>query len=327
MSGGDLVIFKLDAARSALAEAKTLQDTKQILDIAGAAETYAKRQKLGDEAIGYAHAIKVEALRRLGEMLKDSPRNEGAKGIGTSAVPKENRTPTLNDLGIDKKTSSIAQKMADLPADHFEQVKAGHVAVTKALRDAERIRRRADKIETLNTVTPLDGMPRYPVLYCDPPWRYEHVETESRAIENQYPTMALDEICALPVGGIAHDDSILFLWATSPKLHEAMRVLDSWGFVYRTCAVWDKELIGMGYYFRQQHELLLVATRGALPTPQPADRPSSVIRERRGKHSAKPDVVYDVIERMYPELRKVELFARRPRDGWASWGSEVAAAA
>lgn len=161
------------------------------------------------------------------------------------------------------------------------------------------------------------------LLYVDPPWRYEHVETENRAIENQYPTMSLDAICALPVP--AADDSVLFLWATSPKLDEAMRVISAWRFVYRTCAVWDKEIIGMGYYFRQQHELLLVAARGSLPVPEPSTRPSSVIRSRRGRHSEKPDEVYELLEAMYPEFAepdRVELFARKAREGWSSWSNE-----
>jgi N6-adenosine-specific RNA methylase IME4 len=167
----------------------------------------------------------------------------------------------------------------------------------------------------------------YRLLYVDPPWRYEHVETENRAIENQYPTMGLDEIAALDVP--AADDAVLFLWATSPKLDEAMRVIEAWRFVYRTCAVWDKELIGMGYYFRQQHELLLVAARGSLPVPEPSARPSSVIRSRRGQHSVKPVEVYEILEAMYPDftaLDRVELFARSLRDGWAAWGNEEAVA-
>lgn len=165
------------------------------------------------------------------------------------------------------------------------------------------------------------------LLYADPPWRYEHVETESRAIENQYPTMDLDAICALDVP--AADDAVLFLWATSPKLAEAMQVIEAWRFTYRTCAVWDKEVIGMGYYFRQQHELLLVAARGTLPVPEPSTRPSSVIRARRGKHSEKPAEGYDLLEAMYPtftEVDRVELFARHKRAGWATWGNEEAVA-
>lgn len=167
---------------------------------------------------------------------------------------------------------------------------------------------------------------RYPVLYVDPPWRYEHVKTESRAIENQYPTMSLDEIKALPIDDVAFDDCVMFMWATSPKLAEAFEVLKAWNFSYRTCAVWDKQKIGMGYYFRQQHELLLVAVRGEPPAPAPADRPSSVFSYPRGKHSAKPVEVYEVIEAMYPTLPKLELFSRSKREGWGAWGNQVEAA-
>ena len=161
-------------------------------------------------------------------------------------------------------------------------------------------------------------------IYADPPWRYEHVKTDSRAIENQYPTESLDAICAMPVANLTTDDAVLFLWATSPKLAEAMRVIDAWGFTYRTCAVWDKDQIGMGYYFRQQHELLLVAVKGEPPLPAVDARPASVIHAPRGEHSAKPAVFYEVIERMYPTFPKIELFARTAREGWAAWGNQAA---
>jgi N6-adenosine-specific RNA methylase IME4 len=164
---------------------------------------------------------------------------------------------------------------------------------------------------------------KYSVVYADPPWRYEFCESDTREIENQYPTMALSEICELPIGDICTEDCTLLMWATSPKLAESMEVLTAWGFTYRTCAVWDKEIIGMGYYFRQQHELLLVATKGKPTVPDPECRPSSVIRSRREQHSKKPDKVYELIENMYPTAPKIELFARQTRDGWACWGNEV----
>ncbi len=91
-------------------------------------------------------------------------------------------------------------------------------------------------------------------------------------------------------------------------------------------SVWDKKKIGMGYYFRQQHELLLIATRGDIPAPSPADRPSSVLSYERGEHSSKPHEVYGIIEAMYPGLAKIELFCRTPQEGWAVWGNQSDAA-
>ena len=186
---------------------------------------------------------------------------------------------------------------------------------------------RAERIERINQISagnaPVTGaLGRFPVIYADPPWRYEHVKTDSRAIENQYPTMDLEAICALPVRDIATDDAVLFVWATSPKLAEAMRVIEAWGFSYRTCAAWVKNKIGMGYYFRQRHELLLVATRGALPVPQPSNRQDSVVEAPVGEHSAKPAIFAELIERMYPEHKRIELFCRSPRPGWEAWGNQ-----
>lgn len=159
----------------------------------------------------------------------------------------------------------------------------------------------------------------FDLIYADPPWRYEHCKTDSRKIENQYPTMSLQEICQIEIPSFS--DCILFLWATSPKLAESLEVIKSWGFVYRTCAVWDKKLIGMGYYFRQQHELLLVATKGQPGTPDPKHRISSIFQCKRGTHSRKPDHFYGIIERMYPDKKRLELFARQKRLGWSSWGN------
>ena len=87
-----------------------------------------------------------------------------------------------------------------------------------------------------------------------------------------------------------------------------------------------KDKIGLGFFIRGQHELLLIATRGDMPSPLPANRPPSVIAAPRREHSRKPDEAYELIEGMYPELPKIELFARSTREGWAAWGNEVATA-
>lgn len=199
----------------------------------------------------------------------------------------------------------------------------------KEIRERKTKRRREKRLERIIQISAgnasLDLAQRYPVIYIDPPWRYDFSETDERAIENQYPTMTIEDICALPVQNIVTDDAVLFLWATSPKLVEALKVIEAWGFTYRTHAIWHKPQIGMGYYFRQQHELLLVATRGNIPAPLPADRPGSVITADRTSHSTKPVAFAEVIERMYPTLPKLELFSRAPRAGWAAWGNQSAA--
>lgn len=161
----------------------------------------------------------------------------------------------------------------------------------------------------------------YQVIYADPPWRYDFSRSESREIENQYPTMTVEEICALDIP--SSTNAVLYLWATAPKLPEALRVMEAWGFTYKSCMVWDKEILGMGYWFRGQHELLLVGVKGKMSPPAGALRVSSVLRERRGKHSAKPARFRELIASWFPNKPKLELFARVKPDGWDTWGNEV----
>lgn len=170
-----------------------------------------------------------------------------------------------------------------------------------------------------NSLSTLNG--QFNVIYADPPWRYSFSKSKSRKIENQYPTMSLNEIKALKIP--AAENAVLILWATAPKIIEALEVMKAWGFKYKTQAVWDKEIIGMGYWFRGQHEIILIGTKGKFSPPKPKDRISSVIKHRRGRHSAKPKELYTVIEKMFPDGRYLELFAREPRDGWTTWGNEV----
>lgn len=130
-------------------------------------------------------------------------------------------------------------------------------------------------------------MNAFSVILCDCPWKYEFSETKSRAIENKYTTMDVQQLCDLGAGlkaKVFAKDAAIFFWATAPKLPEALRVLKAWGFEYKTNAVWDKVKMGMGYYFRGQHEHLLVGTRGNIPAPPEQDRVPSVIREARTGH-------------------------------------------
>jgi len=163
---------------------------------------------------------------------------------------------------------------------------------------------------------------QYQIILADPPWRYDFSRSDSRQVENQYETMTPAEIMALPVQSITAQKATLFLWTTSPKLDIGINVLKAWGFEYKTCGIWVKDKIGMGYYFRQQHEIVLVGTKGNPPVAAPATRPSSVFDGRREQHSKKPAILHRYIERMYPGRTKIELFARAGVGGWDTWGNE-----
>jgi site-specific DNA-methyltransferase (adenine-specific) len=162
---------------------------------------------------------------------------------------------------------------------------------------------------------------KYQVIYADPPWRYDFSKSDSRQIENQYPTMSVEDICALNIP--SDENAVLYLWATAPKLLEALAVMKAWGFVYKTQAIWNKKLLGMGYWFRGQHEILLVGTRGKVSPPSHSLRVGSVFSIARNKHSKKPDEISKLIAAWFPHATKVELFARAQSEGWDVWGNEV----
>lgn len=162
---------------------------------------------------------------------------------------------------------------------------------------------------------------KYSIIYADPPWRYDFSKDNADKIENHYPTMTVEDICKLPIPSA--ENSVLYLWATAPKLIEALMVMKAWGYTYKTQAVWDKKSIGMGYWFRGQHEILLIGVKGKFSPPSSQFRVPSVYSEKKTKHSKKPEYFRDLISKTFYGFSKIELFARQHADGWDCWGNEV----
>ena len=234
-------------------------------------------------------------------------------------------------IGKDGVSQPARKPIRTAYVDPTPEGKREALGVVKAIRAENANARREERLDNLAEIakgnTDLDTSTRYPVIYADPPWRYENppMGATSRSIENHYPTMTLAEICAMPVSDLATDDAMLYMWATAPKLVECLEVVKAWGFEYRTNMVWDKEKIGMGYHARNQHEILLICKRGEIPPPAAGKQPSSVHREARTEHSAKPEFYHEMIEGFYPQLPKIELFCRSARDGWSVWGNQSGA--
>jgi len=194
------------------------------------------------------------------------------------------------------------------PEELKEKVRRGKTSITYAYKTVKR--------EERHQQTPQLPNGEFDVVYADPPWTYDFPLRADPAFH--YQTMKTQEICDLDLPISAN--TILFLWATNPKLEDALKVIKAWGFKYKTNMVWIKDKIGTGYYFRGQHELLLIATKGDMPCPTEGTRPASVLQAPRTEHSQKPVVVYEIIERMYPNRKYLELFARNKREGWENWG-------
>lgn len=169
---------------------------------------------------------------------------------------------------------------------------------------------------------------KYKIIYADPPWQYRNKNVNGAA-DHHYSTMSIEQICRLTVDEITASDSVLFLWTTFPQLPETLRVIEAWGFQYKSVAfVWLKQnrralswFYGLGYWTRSNAEICLLATKGHPKRISAAVH--QLIVSPVEVHSKKPDVVRDKILELMGDLPRVELFARQHTPGWEAWGNEV----
>jgi len=175
----------------------------------------------------------------------------------------------------------------------------------------------------------IDGVPKYDVILADPPWSYrDKARAGKRGSEYKYKCMHLDLVKALPVKKLANDDSLLFLWSTMPMLPNALRVMQVWGFAYKTMAfTWVKTTKngklawGMGNWTRSNPELCLLGVRGK--PKRVSAGVHSVVMSERGEYSEKPKEVNHRIDQLCGNVDKIELFARKKTPGWDVWGDEI----
>lgn len=303
-----------------LEQGEHLQRRNEILEAMGHRATQ-KNNQYASETVSLALttadiAAEVGLSKRAAQQRAQIARDidDEVKDIIRDTDIADSTTQLLELARMDTETQiAVAQLITDGEAKDVKDAK-------RKINKDERI----DKIiETNKGNKPLSGIGPFSVIYADPPWRYDHPISDSRKIENQYPTMEAEEIYSLPVQDIVSDDAIIFLWVTTPMLKKGLQVLEAWGFEYRTSMVWVKPSIGPGQWVRQRHEILLIGVRGSIPTPKDEDKHDSVLEAPRGRHSEKPDCVYDIIERMYPKLERIELFSRNKREGWEAWGNQA----
>lgn len=181
------------------------------------------------------------------------------------------------------------------------------------------------------------SMPPFPkgkfdILYADPPWDYkgqlQHNGSggrETGGAIRHYPTVTTKEMATWQVGEkLAKEDALLFMWATSPHLDQAIDLGKAWGFSWATVAfVWDKMKVNPGFYTMSQYELCLVFKRGKIPVNRGSRTVRQSVVEERSRHSEKPDEVRNRITEMFPDHKRLEMFARTRADGWTGWGLEM----
>lgn len=169
---------------------------------------------------------------------------------------------------------------------------------------------------------------KYNIIYADPPWSYDDKSLNRGGAERHYKTTGINDLCKIDVASIADSDCILFMWATFPKIAEALKLIDAWGFTYKTNGfTWVKKnkksftnFWGMGRWTRSNAEICLIATKGKPKRQSMAIH--SIVESPIMKHSKKPDCVRDLIIDLCGDLPRIELFCRDAPEGWDTWGNE-----
>jgi len=269
-----------------------------------------------------ALAVELDQYRQLQDEGRErrlaNLKGQPAADVATLPVRGRSRERAARLAGVSARTIQYAATVQAADPELFAKVKDGRLPAVEA---ARQVRQRRRDTELAEAPAPLPAG-CWDVLLADPPWPMPGRRGSGRSVVNHYPTMEIEQIAAfeLPVA----NDALLFLWAVNSMLPQALEILSVWGFEFQTQFVWVKDQIGLGHWNRTQHELLLLGRRGSFPVPPPARRSSSVLAGKRGAHSAKPESAHELIERMVPDGRKLELFRRGPaRPGWDSWGNQA----
>jgi len=281
-----------------------------------------------------ARDVLVDRLAAEARARQEAGRKAGGRGkkktlARSRAQVSEGKTATkLATLaGVGKTLVEQAQQIQRKDPAAFQAVIEGAQTIPQVMRT---IRRAA-----MRPVAIPDGV--YRVVYADPPWHYGNAgivgeelgqsDAYGRA-ERFYPSMTIEELCALDIKGRTADAAVLFLWVTSPLLAECFAVIKAWGFAYKASFVWHKLAHNFGHYNSVRHEFLLLCTKGSCLPDHPTPMPESVIAVPRAAHSEKPQEFRRLIERLYDgnAETRLELFGRAPAPGWTVHGNEIAEA-
>lgn len=312
-------LAELNAAQHALELVATPDEAKALYDRLEALSQYARRYGVTHEQQNEIARTKLQTARKGGYLLRDATSND----------------PTRKSLpdGFTRSMSSRWQALARMPDAEFygalatdENDELTLAAVLYVAKELERQEKRDQNWRLVQEAPRLaDITERFPTVVLDPPWDWgdEGDGDQFGRATPTYATMPLDGIAAQPIGDIAEDDAHLFLWITNRSLPKGFALLERWGFRYVTALTWVKPSIGMGNYFRGSTEHVLFGVRGSLPLLR-RDVGTHFTADRPGRHSAKPDAFYDLVESCSPGPW-LEWPARQTRPGWVTRGAEVPA--
>lgn len=327
-------LVKFNQAYQALMVAKNIDEVKQIRDQAEALRLYLKQQGESLEMQNACAEIKLRAERRAGEILREMPKATGGqpyqngKPTNTTMVLVEN-VPTLKELGIDPHQSSRFQSIASIPESIFEAQIAETKAKKEELTTKQLLAVAKQEIARQHipepAITPPLPTGKYRCIVIDPPWPMKKIEREERpnqGIELDYPTMSLEEIEALPIRDLADELGChLYLWVTQKYLPFGLELVKKWDFDYQCLMTWRKNVGITPFSWMYDTEHVIYAHRGGLPLQQLGLRLS--FDAPVSGHSIKPDIFYQERVLLASPGPRLDMFARKKREGFEVWGNEV----
>jgi N6-adenosine-specific RNA methylase IME4 len=326
----DAVLARLDRCKILLHECKTVNEAKQIADIAETARIYARRVHASLGAINKAVGYRILAEKRLGQIHQREAKNKGTRSRGPwrfrKGTAKKDETPTLAEKGLSKRLSARAQKLAKIPDAEIERAERRATQEGRELSTAEVLReqRRGEVNERIQKLIEKEIAPptgKYDVIVIDPPWPMEKIERDMRPnqVKFDYPTMSEPELETLELP--CADDCHVWLWTTHRFLPMAFRLLAKWDVHYVCTFVWHKpggfQPVGLPQY---NCEFAVYGRRGS-PIFADTRNYNVCFNASRGKHSEKPEEFYALLRRVTAG-RRLDMFNRRGIKGFHGWGKE-----
>jgi N6-adenosine-specific RNA methylase IME4 len=297
-----------------------------------------ERAKLAAKAGGVGRpkdkSLQAKSTRKLGRWSRPGVAKETKIPERKIRLAQEIKkaAPEVHSLvRLGKVTLTDGKKLASLPEKSRELAIKAVVQGTD-VRRAIRNAKKEEYNQKVASAKPKALKGTYRILYADPPWKYVGLNQadEHGHAERHYDCLDDRQLCEYKPGNgtrlvkdLADKDAVLFMWVTSPLLERCFSIIGAWGFEYKASFVWDKVKHNMGHYNSVRHEFLLICVRGSCKPdiPKLVDSVQSIKRSK--KHSQKPEEFYKIIETMYDHGRKLELFSRKPRDGWDADGNEA----
>lgn len=278
-------------------------------------------------------ALELEEVFKVKAKENQIRKPESVKQISAEQKPIETRKELAKVANVSHDTIA---KVKVIEAKAPEEVKAklstGEVSINQVYQEIKKEEKKVErdkKIEEVKQKIEQENLiledKKYHVIAIDPPWAYEEkggfssaeYNSESNRGAVDYPTMTLEQIKKIELP--AADDCVLFLWTTHAFLRDSFELLDEWNFKYKATLVWDKVKMGLGRTIRMQVEFCLIAVKGNPIINGGSER--DIITEQRREHSRKPEVFYEMVERMCIG-NKLDYFSRQNRENWEHYGAE-----